>query len=345
MAIPVTDIPTTNQVFQRPWLSHFKKAINLDDLLEAMPESERPSRSYHKPKILEKLKIFRFYVSLNSDINECLPLSSLKRNKTVWIPRCEARRILKGRADEFLPITTDNVDDIDGTTWTHNLAQPGPTMEMVGALVYTSSAVDTPTLQLVDVPLRITDVSDENEFVDTDGNPVHICVCGDNTYQGMRLFLNHIYLACQYDHVDSGDLSGIIIQEVIVDGQAVRVVDFRNAIRLFAYFDSNGSTLAMAAMEWCSRMIFSVQYSNAGAPRPARMAADTCAVDGPTIAGLEDDLSKTIGDSHVCDLKHQLEVSRLKAQISQMQLAAHTLPTAARERFHAVLRSCDANAQ
>jgi hypothetical protein len=296
----------------------------------------------------------------------------------------------------------------------------------------------------------------------------------------MRFFVEHVYLACQYDTSNMSDVSGVTVQDVNVDGRVVRVVDFCNAIRLFAHFDRHGSSFAMTAVEWCSRVIHSVQYGDAHAPRPERMAAHMRTVAGRTCANpmaectskmiyiesmgdvatlveawpelnafvppggdatdyavikvgegsghrfgdnarairavhplaepecydfrptmldkkqrmsvekafadmyandmltpnlaqrfagdtelfvlhksklacawrfiqcevtaLEEDLNRTIENSEVKDLKHQLENAALKATISQMQLAAHTLPPAAQERFHAVLRSCNAGA-
>ena len=468
MSITVSDVPLANQVFQLPGLSHFQKAINLDDLLLAMPENERPSRSYHKPKILQKLNILRFYVSLDSNINETLPLSSLKRNKVVWVPMREARRVLKDQADVLLPITEDNADDVDGIQFPTQARAGGTTLRTSAA---TADAL--PTLQSISIP-------EAEQFVDSDGKSVHISVCGDRTYEGMHFFVSHIYIACEHDTVNMSDLSGITIQDVKVDGHIVSVVDFRNAMRLFAHFDRNGSSFAMLAMEWCSKVMHAVQYGDAHAPRPERMAAHMRTVAGrncanpmaectskmiyiesmgdvatlgeawpeleafvpsggdaaeydvikvgegsghqvgdnarairvvhplaepecydfrPTmldkkqrmsvekafadvfgeymlapnlaqrfagdtelfvlhksklarawkfiqceVTGLEDDLTKTIGDTQVSDLKHQLEIAALQAKISQMQLAAHTLPPAAQERFHAVLRSCNAGA-
>src|SRR6056300_1708482 len=110
MTLDVREIPCANQVIQRRGLSYFKKAVDLKHLLDAMPQAKRPSRNYHNPQILNKLGIGRFYVSLDSDINVSLPISSVKRNKTVWVPCREARRILESRADELLPCINDELD-------------------------------------------------------------------------------------------------------------------------------------------------------------------------------------------------------------------------------------------
>ena len=112
MPIVVQDVPLANQILQRPGLSFFQKAVNLDDLLAALPAADRPSKSYHKPKLLQKLGLPRVYVSKDNDITDSLSLSSLKRNKVVWVPRSDARRLLKSRADELLPL--DEVDEVDG---------------------------------------------------------------------------------------------------------------------------------------------------------------------------------------------------------------------------------------
>ena len=271
MTLEVTDIPTADQTLQRPGLSNFKKAVNLDDLLDAMPEGERPSRSYHRPKILQKLDIHRFYVSMNIDVNKSLPLSSLKKNKIVWVPRREARRILKHRADELLPITEDNADDIDGVQFP---SQPGTINASSGVSTTAAQIPQTiPVLQIIPVP-------EADQFVDSDGHPVPISICGDRTYDGMRLFVAHIYSACQYDAANLDDLTGITVHDVNVDGHAVRVVDFRNALRLFAHFDRNGSSFAMAVLEWCSRVMHTVQFGGQDAPRPEPMAAHMRTVAG-----------------------------------------------------------------
>lgn len=462
--ISVQEIPIANQVIQRHGLSHFRKGVNLDDLLAAMPEDERPSRSYHKPKILEKLRIFRFYSSLKTDINESLPLSSLKRNKNVWIPRREARRILKDRADELLPIT--EVDDIDGVQFPH---QPRTTSTDVLEASLSDAQLGVPALARIPI-------ADSERFVDSEGNPVQITLCGSRTYEDIRYMVDDIYSACQYDHVNMPNLSGIDIEEVTVNGQASRVVNFRNALRMFAHFDRNGSSFAMTVMDWCARVVHSVQYGDAEAPRPERMAAYMRTVAGRTcpnpmaecsskmvylemmgdvatlgdswpeltafvsegadaaeykvvkpgegsghrfgdnaraikavypraepecydfrptmldkkqrvkvekafaiafadgaippnpsrrfsgdtetfvlhkdqlprawkfmqseVSSLEHDVTRTIDDVRVSDLKHKLEIAHLNATLNQYKLAVHTLPPAARDRFNAVLRSC-----
>jgi hypothetical protein len=72
-------------------------------------------------------------------------------------------------------------------------------------------------------------------------------------------------------------LSGVDIEHVNVDGEAVPVVDFHNAMKMFAHFERIGSTFAKSVMEWCTKTLFSVQY-NVGAPR--KMAAHVRTVAG-----------------------------------------------------------------
>jgi hypothetical protein len=109
--IAVQDIPLRGQSIPLG-KTLFRKGIKLGDLLAKMPASHRPSPNYHYPAILQKLGISRFYVCLDTDIEEVLPLSSLKRNKTIWVPRSEARHILGAQADALLPIVDS--DDVDG---------------------------------------------------------------------------------------------------------------------------------------------------------------------------------------------------------------------------------------
>ena len=316
------------------------------------------------------------------------------------------------------------------------------------------------------------------ELTDDDGNVCQISICGERTYSGLRYFVDHIYKACKYNKYNApgNDLGGIAVENVIVDGVNVRVVDFRNALRLFAHFDRHGSSFAMGVMDWCARTLFSIQYGDVDAPRPEKMVAYMRSVAGRTCpnpmaectskmlyleimgsvsslqgswpelrafvppganaedykvvkpgegsghrfgenaraikaihpgaepecydfrpttlgkrertsvekalastfagsavppdpaqrftgdteilvlhkdklprawkfmqsecTGLEEEMHKTIEDARVRELEHELEVSKLRATISQMGIAVQTLPPSARERFDAVMRTC-----
>jgi hypothetical protein len=273
LALTVVDVPLQNQVIPQG-LSHFRKGVSLSSLLSAMPEADRPSRSYHNPKILQILKILRYYVSVDTDLHKTLPLSSLKRNKVIWVSRSDARRVLKDRADAILPLTDE--DQVDGVNFPPPIGSREANQDPAA---YESQTVSEPADMRI---LSRVSVSEEERFVNSEGEIVPITLCGDHTYEGIRFFIDDIYDSCQLrrGNIPGTDVTGIVVENVIVDCLPVRVVDFRNALRLFAHFDRNGSSFAMSVMDWCARVIHSVQYGDADAPRPQRLAAHMRTVAG-----------------------------------------------------------------
>ena len=109
--IEVRDLPMQGQNIPAGE-SFFRKGVKLNDLLAGLPASRRPGPGYHQPAILLKLGIHRYYVCTDKNITAVLPISSLKRNKVIWVPRSDARRVLGDRADALLPIII--ADEVDG---------------------------------------------------------------------------------------------------------------------------------------------------------------------------------------------------------------------------------------
>lgn len=99
---------------------------------------------------------------------------------------------------------------------------------------------------------RIT-VPASKEFMNPSGDPVLIPLCGDLSYEGLRFVVDDKF---------AEDLSGIDVETAIVNNETSRVVDFRNALRLFSQFDLQGCHIAGAIMEWCSKTLFSIQYGS-----------------------------------------------------------------------------------
>lgn len=272
MSIRVQNLPGRGQTILRPDLSLFTKGVNLDDVLRFLPADKRPSANYSQPRVLAKLDIFRCYVSKDNDVYESLSLSCIKRNKTVWIARSDARRILQqsiedATVDEILP--DDGSDECDGKVFPERIGHG------VDDIANTSTHMEQPPVASTSANLKelpIIALTDDECLVRLDGQHANIMVCGERTYEEIRFSLNDIFRECEYNNKNSAVLSGIVIDYASVENENIRVVDFRNAVRLFSHFDRQGSPFAVNVMDWCSRVIFNVQHGSSDAI-PDKMGA------------------------------------------------------------------------
>jgi hypothetical protein len=268
MAITVYDVPIANQVLKRSGLSHFKKAVILDDLIANLLKADKPPSTYTKPKLLEVLGLPRAYCSAKNDITESLPLCSLRRNKYVFVPRSDARRVLKERADELIPLTDapEDADDVDGVVF--------PDLTVSAATGESAPSTQAPSMPAGSMPaLERIVVPASQQFVDADGSVVPIALYGIPTHERIRFDVSDIYRACNFTaNRHLRDISGVTICDAAVDGVCARVVDMLNMLRLIAHFDRVGAAFAKSVMVWCSKIVFSIQYGDVTDPRPDRMA-------------------------------------------------------------------------